>query len=733
MTDSSTVFISYRRESSFAYAKLIFNEIRERGYDVFMDYESIDSGIFDTFILNQISSRAHFILILTPDALERCDEPGDWLRREIEQALDTQRNLIPVMVGGFQFKDNEKYLTGKLADLPRYNGLSLVYEYFDAGIEKLCTRFLKLPVQGTLSAVSTTEINLAQQKIEELAAQPKPTEKEITAEDLFFQAVTKQEYGDLEGAAALYTDSIALNPGLYKTHYNRGLIFYEQGRLDQAIEDFNEALRLNPEYTKALHRRGIARYDQKKFALALADLDEAIRLQPDHASFYNNRGAIWQAIGSKDKAIADYQKYLDLGGGKLHGNQQQVEQLIARLQHPAEAKTPTKKSPSSALVMGLILIGVVIAGITLFVAQNLTIAISVLVGIPVLLLLAWWVTSKNGTVSIPSLRNIVGSILITNEDGSTSISPSETMSLNEVENASVVIAPEDGPTAPLPHQPPSMVIGSYDSYTRPLPDITDIMLPESVSGGFFAYQTDVGMTLPRNQDAVQVCFLAGAGEEIEPSCCLLIVADGMSKEAANAKPASLAIKVVTHEIITQVFLSHDSADHDRPTVSEILEQAFQKASQEIISTFPEAGTTLTAALVIGDLAYVAHVGNTRAYLISSDEVEQLTRDHTLVQRLIELEQLNPEDAADHPQRNVLYRLLGQSEVLDVDRLTRRLPAGSYLVLCSDGLWPLVPEKEIREVLLAERDPQQASQKLVSLANLRGGPDNISVIVYRQPG
>lgn len=730
MTDSDTVFISYRRESSFAYAKLIFNEIRERGYDVFMDYESIDSGIFDTFILNQISSRAHFLLILTPDTLERCDEPGDWLRREIEQALDTQRNLIPVMVGGFQFKDNEKYLTGKLADLPRYNGLSLFYEYFDAGIEKLCTRFLKLPVQGTFSAVSTTETNLAQQKIEELAAQPKPTEKEITAEDLFFQAVTKQEYGDLEGAAALYTDSIALNPGLYKTHYNRGLIFYEQGRLDQAIEDFNEALRLNPEYTKALHRRGIAHYDQKKFALALADLDEAIRLQPDHASFYNNRGAIWQAIGSKDKAIADYQKYLALGGGKRHGNQQQVEQLITSLQRPAEAKTPTKKSPSPALV---ILIGVVIASITQLVAQNLTIAISVLAGIPVFLLLAWWVTSKKGAVSIPSLRNIVGSILITNKDGSTNISPSEAMSLNEVENALVVIAPEDGPTAPLPHQPPSMVIGSYDSYTRPLPEITDMMLPEDISGGFFAYQTDVGMVPSKNQDAVQVCFLAGASEEIAPSCCLLIVADGMSKEAANAKPASLAIKVVTHEIITQVFLSHNSADNDRPIVSEILDQAFQKASQEIISTLPEAGTTLTAALVIGDLAYIAHVGNTRAYLVSSDEVEQLTRDHTLVQRLIELEQLNPEDAADHPQRNVLYRLLGQSEVLDVDRLTRRVPAGSYLVLCSDGLWPLVPEKEIREVLLAEHDPQQACRKLVSLANQRGGPDNISVIVYRQPG
>ena len=85
------------------------------------------------------------------------------------------------------------------------------------------------------------------------------------------------------------------------------------------------------------------------------------------------------------------------------------------------------------------------------------------------------------------------------------------------------------------------------------------------------------------------------------------------------------------------------------------------------------------------------MGDSRAYLITDDRIEQITRDHSLVQRLIELDQLTPEEAMDHPQRNVLYRAIGQSETLDVDAITRRLPPHARLMLCSDGLWNMVPE------------------------------------------
>src|SRR5678816_2895082 len=101
MTDSdsgNTVFISYRRAVSSFIARAVFLDLRAHEYDVFMDVESIDAGHFETILMNQIAARAHFVLILTPGTLDRVNEPGDILRREIEQAMDLRRNIIPVLV-----------------------------------------------------------------------------------------------------------------------------------------------------------------------------------------------------------------------------------------------------------------------------------------------------------------------------------------------------------------------------------------------------------------------------------------------------------------------------------------------------------------------------------------------------------------------------------------------------------------------------------------------------------
>jgi serine/threonine protein phosphatase PrpC len=133
------------------------------------------------------------------------------------------------------------------------------------------------------------------------------------------------------------------------------------------------------------------------------------------------------------------------------------------------------------------------------------------------------------------------------------------------------------------------------------------------------------------------------------------------------------------------------------------------------------------------MAYIAHVGDSRAYMITDDGIEQITRDHSLVQRLIELDQLTPEEAPDHPQRNVLYRALGQSDTLDVDAITRRLGPNARLLLCSDGLWNMVSEDAIQAVLAQNPQPQKACEELVQMANDRGGPDNISMIIVQMPG
>src|SRR5690606_697009 len=135
----------------------------------------------------------------------------------------------------------------------------------------------------------------------------------------------------------------------------------------------------------------------------------------------------------------------------------------------------------------------------------------------------------------------------------------------------------------------------------------------------------------------------------------------------------------------------------------------------VLRHVPDGGTTLTTMTVIGDLAYITHVGDSRIYMMSGDRVEQLTRDHSLVQRLIELDQLTPSEAADHPQKNVLYRALGQTETLEIDVLTRRLTPHSRFLICSDGLWNLADERELREIVMKNADPQTACDQLVALA------------------
>ncbi len=159
-----TVFISYRR-TNFPWALAVYQDLTGRGYDVFFDFLSIPSGDFETVILENIRGRAHFIVILTPSALERCAEPGDWLRREIEAAMDEKRNIVPLMLESFDFGSTAtvKALTGKLANLQRYNALRVPSEYFLEAMERLRKQYLNVSLDAVVHPVSET----AQQVTEE--------------------------------------------------------------------------------------------------------------------------------------------------------------------------------------------------------------------------------------------------------------------------------------------------------------------------------------------------------------------------------------------------------------------------------------------------------------------------------------------------------------------------------------------------------------------------------------
>ena len=271
--------------------------------------------------------------------------------------------------------------------------------------------------------------------------------------------------------------------------------------------------------------------------------------------------------------------------------------------------------------------------------------------------------------------------------------------------------------------------------TRPLPPLEKIV-PQPGQRVVFGQLSDVGMVRSNNQDAMFSMLSAGTSTDDLPDFGLFVVADGMGGHQEGERASAITTRIVARHVLNEIFmalLNQQMNDPDRPSIASILTAAVQEANDSVTEEIPEGGTTATTAIVLGDLAYIAHVGDSRAYLITDDRIEQITRDHSLVQRLIELDQLTPDEALDHPQRNVLYRAIGQSESLDVDAITRRLPPNAHLLLCSDGLWNMVPEETIVQHVAKYDDPQMACNELVKLANERGGPDNITVILVRMPG
>jgi serine/threonine protein phosphatase PrpC len=163
----------------------------------------------------------------------------------------------------------------------------------------------------------------------------------------------------------------------------------------------------------------------------------------------------------------------------------------------------------------------------------------------------------------------------------------------------------------------------------------------------------------------------------------------------------------------------------------MMRAAITEAQRAVTQTAPGSGTTLTAALVLGQQMTIGHVGDSRAYAVNPyGGGEALTRDHSLVKRLEELGQISSEEAAIHPQRNVLYRALGQGDVLEPDIFTAQFPPTGHLLLCSDGLWSVLSETNIFHIVNSSTDLQDACQELVAAANKAGGPDNISVILVK---
>jgi protein phosphatase len=217
---------------------------------------------------------------------------------------------------------------------------------------------------------------------------------------------------------------------------------------------------------------------------------------------------------------------------------------------------------------------------------------------------------------------------------------------------------------------------------------------------------------------------------------LYIIADGMGGHENGELASNIAVRTLSAHVINTFFLpSLSSTDHNLDiSLHEVMREGVMGAHQVIKQTAMGSGTTLTAALIVGDQITIAHVGDSRAYTIDRDgQMQLLTHDHSLVKRLEEIGQITAQEASVHPKRNLLYRALGQGDLTEPDISSFTIQQGLKLMLCTDGLWGVLPEGELHHIIASSSEPQIVCELLIESANTAGGPDNISVIMVEFPG
>ena len=247
------------------------------------------------------------------------------------------------------------------------------------------------------------------------------------------------------------------------------------------------------------------------------------------------------------------------------------------------------------------------------------------------------------------------------------------------------------------------------------------------------YRTDVGQERSLNEDSLLTITITPTYRSVGMPTGLFVVADGMGGHEAGDVASRLAVQTIAQRAVSEV-LAPAAAGESPPAARQWLTAATQAANQAVYDHRRAAGTdmgdTLVMALFAGDSATIANAGDSRAYLLKQDGIARITTDHSLVERLVATGQITPEEAANHPQKNVIYRVIGDKPRIEADLFERRLALGEALLLCSDGLSGMVPSDQIWHIWHTSTSPQDACDRLVEAANQAGGEDNITVVIVQ---
>ena len=236
-----------------------------------------------------------------------------------------------------------------------------------------------------------------------------------------------------------------------------------------------------------------------------------------------------------------------------------------------------------------------------------------------------------------------------------------------------------------------------------------------------AGDTDVGVIRDHNEDSFS----------IDKDQSLLIMADGMGGHAAGEVASTAAVESINQDVVSKI---QEVQEGDEGAYGKILKDAVKSANRMIFQMAEDEpakkgmGTTVTAMLIKGESYIISHVGDSRAYLIRDGGITQMTKDHSLVQEMIDGGTLSPEDARHHPERNIVTRCVGINTDVEVDIYTGILREGDRVLLCCDGLSGPVEDSDILRAILDSGNPSAVCRQLISMANQNGGHDNVTAIL-----
>ncbi len=243
-----------------------------------------------------------------------------------------------------------------------------------------------------------------------------------------------------------------------------------------------------------------------------------------------------------------------------------------------------------------------------------------------------------------------------------------------------------------------------------------------------------------NEDSTLVLQLQRNHESISAPAGIFIVADGMGGHDFGQLASHTAVGAIAERITRELLLAplseekagKEPAALDEDALLTLLEGAVQDANAAICQTNQSKGTdmgcTLTGFMLAGDHAYIINVGDSRTYMLRDSKLYQLTNDHSLVGQLVAGGLIEPDEIYTHPQRSQIYRSLGDKQPVQIDIFKQQVHPGDVLLSCSDGLWEMIRDPQITEILNHAPDPQTACTQLIETANTNGGEDNVSAVV-----